>query len=104
MRIPLPLSPHAVLHWHVGGGNDPQWAVREGDWKLIGNAWDTSAGVPRAPGASAQPPDRFPLFLANLAEDVGEKQNRAEDRPDLVAHLKQLHDEWVAGISHPAAK
>ena len=31
-------SPHRVVHWQVG--TDPkrsQWAVREGDWKLIGN-------------------------------------------------------------------
>ena len=37
-------TPHEVLHWHVGGKQDAQWAVRQGDWKLIGNARDTAGG------------------------------------------------------------
>lgn len=97
-------SPHGVLHWHVGGGKDPQWAVRERNWKLIGNAWDTASGVSWAPGASEKKTERFPLFLANLADDVGEQKNRAAEHPDLVARLKKLHDDWAgkqAAITRP---
>ncbi len=36
-------TPHEVLHWQVGRGQS-QWAVRQGDWKLIGNVQDTSGG------------------------------------------------------------
>lgn len=93
-------SPHERLVWHVGARN-PQWAVREGDWKLIGNAWDTAAGVSWAAGASEKKTERFPLFLANLAEDGGERRNRAEERPDLVARLKKIHDDWAAAIAQP---
>ncbi|HWH67891.1 MAG TPA: hypothetical protein VNT26_00790, partial [Candidatus Sulfotelmatobacter sp.] len=79
-------SPHDVVHWHVGGRNG-QWAVREGDWKLIGNAWDTSAGERKT--------ERIGLFLANLAEDPGETRNRAGEKPKVVERLKRLHEEWA---------
>lgn len=89
-------SPHTVLHWHVGGGKNPQWAVREGDWKLIGNAMDTTVGDRK--------PERFSLWLSNLAADVAEKNNLADDRPDLVARLKKLHDDWAAQFDKPETK
>ena len=96
-------SPHDRLLWHVGAKN-PQWAVREGDWKLIGNAWDTASGVSWAAGASEKRTERFPLFLANLADDVSEKKNRVADHPDVVARLKKIHDDWAAPLSPPNAK
>ncbi|MBI5395355.1 MAG: sulfatase-like hydrolase/transferase [Verrucomicrobia bacterium] len=89
-------SPHDVVHWHVGGGKNPQWAVREGGWKLIGNALDTTVGDKK--------PERFPLWLSNLAEDVGEKTNYAAERPDVVARLKKLHDDWAAQFKEPETK
>lgn len=69
-------SPHTALHWQVGTGENAYWAVREGDWKLIEN-----------PGRKAD--DH--LFLSNLAEDVGEKQNYAAEKPDIVERLRKLH-------------
>jgi arylsulfatase A-like enzyme len=37
-------SPHTVLHWLVGGGGPrAQWAVREGDWKLVSNVNESPA-------------------------------------------------------------
>jgi arylsulfatase A-like enzyme len=89
-------GPHDVLHWHVSGGKNPQWAVREGDWKLIGNAMDTTVGDRK--------PERFPLWLSHLADDIGERNNRAAERPDLVARLKKLHDDWAAPFEKPEAK
>jgi len=77
-------TPHRALHWQVGQGNAAQWAVREGDWKLIGNAWDTSG--------SDRSQERIPLFLSSLATDPGEKANLAERLPEIVARLKQLHE------------
>ncbi len=81
-------SPHGVLHWHVGGGKMPQWAVRDGEWKLIGNVQSTPD-----PDLTA---DDQQLFLANLADDPGEKTNRAAQRPEIVGRLRQLHEDWVA--------
>lgn len=72
----------AALHWQTGNGNNAQWAVREGDWKLIVNSRDTGTrdGTP------------VPLFLANLADDPSEKTNLAAQRPEIVARLRKLHE------------
>jgi arylsulfatase A-like enzyme len=81
-------SPHAVLHWHVGGGKQPQWAVREGDWKLIAN-------VRSSPDPALRDEDKQ-MFLSNLAMDISEKTNHAKEHPEIVARLRKLHDEWFA--------
>lgn len=87
-------SPHEVLHWQVGQGRRPQWAVREGDWKLIGNVQEPAGGTLTAEDKT--------LFLANLAEDVSEKQNRAADHPEVAERLVGLHEAWVATQPEPA--
>ncbi len=84
-------SPHNVFHWQSGGSrNGPRWAVRQGDWKLLGNPQDTSGKAPL--GSSDQ------LFLVNLGEDVSEMKNIAADHPDVVKRLKQLHDAWAKEV------
>ena len=81
-------SPHDIFHWQSRGGRGgPQWAVREGDWKLIGNPKDTSNKAPI--GAD----DR--LFLVNLAEDVTEMKNIAAQHPEVAKRLKAAHDAWI---------
>lgn len=80
-------SPHKTLHWQVGNGPNAQWAVRHGDWKLIGNVQDTSIGS--KPGAKAA--ERTPLFLSNIARDSAERTNLIELHPDVVQQLQQLH-------------
>ncbi len=87
-------SPHAVLHWQVGDNARAQWAVREGEWKLIGNL--TAAPDPTLTAADKK------LFLSHLATDVGETRNVAAQNPAVVAHLQKLHDDWVAA-QKPAA-
>ena len=81
-------TPHTVLHWQIGRGNNPRWAVREGDWKLIGNPNDTSKK------AALTAKDK--LFLVNLKESVSEMKNLAESNPDKVQRLKKLHDDWAS--------
>ena len=81
-------TPHTVLHWQIGRGNNPRWAVREGDWKLIGNPNDTSKK------AALTAKDK--LFLVNLRESVSEMKNLAETNPDIVQRLKKLHDDWAS--------
>lgn len=80
-------TPHTTVHWHVGdkGG---QWAVREGDWKLIGNAIDSSGGE--------LTPDDKKLFLSNVVSDPAERHNFAAQQPELVKKLQQAHDTWHA--------
>jgi arylsulfatase A-like enzyme len=81
-------SPHSELHWQVGGGtNKPQWAVRQGNWKLIGN-------VETARDTNLTAADKK-LFLSNLAEDVSERTNFAREFPEAVKRLQRLHDDWA---------
>ena len=70
--------PHDALFWRSGSN----WAVREGDWKLIhagGRDW-----------------------LYNLAKDIGERSNRATERPELVEKLKSAFDRWNNEMIDPA--
>jgi arylsulfatase A-like enzyme len=86
-------TPHDVLHWQVGLGRNAHWAVRQGDWKLMGNLQDT-AGPPLSV-------EDKKLFLANLAADVGEKRNLAKERPEVVERLLKIRQEWLAVQKKP---
>jgi arylsulfatase A-like enzyme len=79
-------TPHDVLHWHTGNPKRMSWAVREGDWKLLGNPRDTSN--------KGELSEEDKLFLVNLGDDVSEMRNLAAGHPQKVKHLKRLHDEW----------
>jgi arylsulfatase A len=79
-------SPHEVLHWTIGNS----WAVRAGNWKLLGNPRDTSDKGPL--GLDDQ------LFLVNLEKDVRELENLGQQHPEVVSRLKRLHEEWQATI------
>lgn len=81
-------SPHDVLHWHLSGGKRPQWAVRQGPWKLIGNVITTSSD-----DLAAQDKQ---LFLTNLEQDVSEVKNLASQHPEVVQRLQKLHKDWLA--------
>lgn len=74
-----PLPPRQ-LYWHyphyANQGSRPGGAVREGDWKLI-EFYDTQ---------------RRELF--DLAHDVSEARNLAEEQPQLVARLAANLAEW----------
>jgi arylsulfatase A-like enzyme len=83
-------SPHAHLYWLLGRGGGAQWAVRQGDWKLLGNPKDT-----RNP-KSLTSADR--LFLVNLAEDISESRNVAAEHPDRVTALKAIHEKYRTAI------
>ncbi len=85
-------TPHAVLHWQVGA----QWAVRQGEWKLIGNVQDPAGG-------SLSAEDKK-LFLANLTIDLSEKRNLAQEHPDVVQRLLKIRQEWAAAQRKPASK
>lgn len=65
--------PHERLFWRFGR----QWAMREGDWKLM------SMGDP-APS------------LFNLRADVGENKDLAAAEPARVASMKAAWDAWNA--------
>ena len=70
--------PHESLCWRFG----PQWAVRDGDLKLLNSG-----------------PDGLQLF--DLASDVSEKKNLAASRSDDVKRLRATYDQWNAQNEKP---
>lgn len=88
-------SPHETFQWQFGGGKKPQWAVRQGPWKLIGNPRDTSEAQRSRKGRGT----RSELFLANLQQDVSEQKNLAEQHPEIVERLKRHRDELVQELA-----
>jgi arylsulfatase A len=68
-------SPYDVLHWQWSD----RWAVREGDWKLIGQ------------GDAGQ-------FLGNLSDAQPEKKNYLNEEPALVKRLQALHETWAKEV------
>ena len=69
-------SRHDVLYWGWRSG----WAVREGDWKLIGRG------------------DQ-PLELVNLTDDAPEQTNFLTNQPGIVQRLHAKHQDWQADVS-----
>ncbi len=90
-------SPHDVVYWQHGSYDDniAQWVVRQGDWKLIGNAKER-----KREGEIKE--DK--LFLSNLKMDISEKENLAEKYPKEVKKLKALHDKWIKGVKKEMGK
>jgi arylsulfatase A-like enzyme len=74
--------PHETLYWRFG----KQWAVRQGDWKLVGGNGGDLKGE-----------------LINLADDISESNNLAAANPDKVRELKSLWDTWSAEQAPPAS-
>jgi len=85
---PNAASPHAghPLHWQVGAGANADWAVRDGDWKLIGQTKDTSDGRKIAKVAT---------FLVDLKSDPAESTNVADRHPEIVTRLQGLHAHYL---------
>ncbi len=72
-------SPHDQLFWRFG----EQWAIRDGDWKLVQTRNDPA------------------VQLFNLREDIGEKNNLADKRPDKVKELQNTWERWSSQMTKP---
>lgn len=80
-------SPHESFYWQMGGNpQNAQWAVRRGNWKLLGNCRDTSQK------GELTPKDQQ-LFLVNLANDPGEMTNLANEQADKLKELQAIQAE-----------
>ncbi len=72
-------SPHDALFWKMGD----VWAVRQGDWKMIGRPLSQSYN------------------LYNIAEYIREKDISAE-HPEKVKQMIELYNSWNKGNIEPA--
>lgn len=82
----------SVRDTHIHNTFAKAWAIRHGDWLLIqaktgyhsrvGKDWEKSRDYPAD--------DDKPLELYNLAKDIGQKHNVAEENPEKVKELKAL--------------
>lgn len=70
-------KPHDRLFWRAG----PIWAARVGNWKLIHAA------------------DRY--WLYDLSKDIGETNNLAKERGDIVKTIKAAYAKWNSGNIEP---
>jgi arylsulfatase A-like enzyme len=88
-------APHDHLCWRFG----PQWAIRQGNWKL-------AQGFDEAANPMPGQPDKYKVVaqpqLFNLASDPGESKDVAAAQPEKVAELKALYDKWNANNKEPA--
>ncbi|NNE91799.1 MAG: sulfatase-like hydrolase/transferase [Verrucomicrobiales bacterium] len=74
--------PHETLFWRIG----PKAALRSGEWKILRN-----------PTRGKDP--EWELY--NLAVDVSETKNRAEENPEKLAELKAEWGRWNAQMIDP---
>ena len=72
--------PSRDFFW-CSGSDEGWWAVRSGDWKLVGEK------------------DKLGLF--DLSKDVSEANDLAAQMPEKVAELTKLHDAWLAEMAKP---
>ncbi|MBM4017809.1 MAG: arylsulfatase, partial [Planctomycetes bacterium] len=86
----------AVVHHSARG----QFAIRQGNWKLVLGPGPGGGSPAKDGGAAAQGPP--PAQLYDLARDIGEKQNVADQQPDVVRQMTALLQKYVAdGRSTP---
>lgn len=69
---------HDFLCWNSADG---KWAIRQGDWKLVGVKAQTE--------------------LFNLKNDLGEKTNQFDKHPERVAQLMKTYNTWLDEMAEP---
>lgn len=77
-------SRYDVMHWQW----QKTWMVRQGDWKLIVN------GRHRIGGKKSDA-----VYLANLADELPERTNHAQQHPNIVEQLTSLHNQWAQAVT-----
>ena len=73
-----------------------QSAIRDGDWKLLGNAGENvrPEGIPELTGADKKG------FLVNLKDDIGETRNVAKENPEVLQRLLKMQQEYAADLKN----
>lgn len=80
---------HDEFHWAWQN----QWAVRVGDWKLIGRgSWNLKPGQKIPSGT----------HLGKISGEAPEKKNYASEKKQLLKELKDAHDRWSEMVGFSA--
>jgi arylsulfatase A-like enzyme len=87
-------EPHEFLYWRFG----PEWAVRQGDWKLV-QGYDYDADQA---GLSVAKIRVTPPMLFNIERDPGETTDLAAKRPNRVKALQAAWEAWNRELMPPA--
>lgn len=72
-------APHKELYWRFG----PEWAIRQGDWKLVASE---KATVP---------------MLVNLKDDISETKDLSGAEPAKVQALTAAYKRWASELVEP---
>jgi arylsulfatase A-like enzyme len=86
-------QPHPTLYWRFG----PQWAIRQGDWKLVQGYDYAAANQGPVYQTQVTPPQLF-----HLADDLGETKDLAAQHPDRVKALQAAWQAWNKELAQPA--
>jgi arylsulfatase A-like enzyme len=89
-------SPHRRMYWRLRSNPESaSWVVREGPWKLHGNAREDVRpdGVPALTAADRE------HFLVNLADDPGETRNVAAEHPERVRRMLEFRRQTEADLA-----
>lgn len=96
-------TPHDVYYYYWG--NELQ-AIRSGNWKLHFPHRYRSMELGGTPGKDGQPGQyvqrEIGLALFDLDRDIGERNNVADEHPEVVERLKALADEARADLGDSA--
>jgi arylsulfatase A-like enzyme len=71
-------KPHETLYWRF----KPQWAIRDGDYKLL----QSREGKPQ---------------LFDLSKDPGESHDLVAEKPEIAKQLQAMYDAWAATLMEP---
>ncbi|WP_228084914.1 sulfatase-like hydrolase/transferase [Mucilaginibacter sp. JRF] len=82
-------SPHPIFYWQSQGSKtNPQWAVREGDWKLLHSPLESKESEL----------DAEKLMLVNMKTDSAETTNITAQHPDVVKKLHKKYQDWIREV------
>lgn len=82
-------TPHPDFYWQsLGSKTNPQWAVRDGDWKLLHSPIESKPGDL----------DTGKFMLVNMRTDSSETINLAAQHPEIVQRLKAKYEGWIKEV------
>jgi arylsulfatase A-like enzyme len=95
LKDPSVSTPHDFLFWQLGANpQTAQWAIRSEKWKLLGNAYESELGRSGNKVLS----ENKELMLIDLSSDVGEIDNLASRRPDIVNDLLNRRQQIIDSL------